>query len=103
MTAAAAARVRRARTCRMSHIASQKAPISMARILMALVLAAPLAAGCMVRSNGHGPPARASGGWRGGPPAGHVPPGQIRRAEVHQRNEARKGGGHHGHGHGHDR
>ena len=75
----------------MSHIASQKAPISMARILMALVLAAPLAAGCMVRSNGHGPP------------AGHVPPGQIRRAEVHQRNEARKGGGHHGHGHGHDR
>ena len=79
----------------------------MGRILMALVLAAPLAAGCMVRSNGHGPPpAHASGGWRGGPQPGHVPPGQIRRAEVHQRNEARKadrgnghGRGHHGHGH----
>ena len=72
----------------------------MGRILMALVLAAPLAAGCMVRSHGHGPPpGHASGGWRGGPP-----PGQVRRAEVHQRNEARKGNGpgrgHHGHGHG---
>jgi hypothetical protein len=89
----------------MSHIAPSGAPIFMGRILMALVLAAPLAAGCMVRSNGHGPPAHASGGWRGGPqpapPPSHVPPGQIRRAEVHERNEARKADHKDGHGHGH--
>ena len=93
----------------LSRIATAGAPMFMARILMALVLAAPLATGCVVRSHGHGPPAHASGGWRGGPPPGHVPSGQVRRAEVHQRNEARKadkngpGRGHHGRGRGHGR
>jgi hypothetical protein len=76
----------------MAHIGRQ--------ILFALVLAAPLAAGCMVRSYSQPPPGRASGG--------HVPPGQIRRAEVHERNAARKAehkqgrnDGHRGRGHGH--
>ena len=62
------------------------------RVLLALVLAAPLTVGCMVRTHGQ-PPGRASGG--------HVPPGQIRRAEVHQRNDARKAERGQGNKHGH--
>jgi hypothetical protein len=66
-------------------------------LAFACVLAASLA-GCMVRTQSR--PAASH----------HVPPGQIRRAEVHERNAARKsahdegrGHGHHrGHGHGHD-
>jgi hypothetical protein len=70
-------------------------------MLLAMALAAPLATGCVARSQGHGPPAHAWG-WRGGGPSpGRVPPGQVRRAEVHERNAARKE--QHGHGHGHDR
>lgn len=75
------------------------------RVLLALVLAAPLTVGCMVRTHSQPQPGRASGG--------HVPPGQIRRAEVHERNDARKAEHNHGnkheqhqargHGHGHDR
>jgi hypothetical protein len=75
-------------------------------LLLVLVLAAPLATGCMVGTRSRGRPAHASEGWRGSPPPQRVPPGQIRRAEVHERNEARKGHGNkhedHGHGHGHD-
>jgi len=68
----------------------------MRRIPAMLWIAAVLAGacGCMVRS--YGPPERADGRWRGGPP-----PGQVRRAEVHQRNEERKAAADHGH-HGRD-
>ena len=52
------------------------------------------ACGCVVRE--YGQSGRAEGRWRGGPP-----PGQVRRAEVHQRNEERKEAGDHGH-HGHN-
>jgi len=92
-----------------SHLAPPAALMFMTdmrgRVLLALVLAAPLTVGCMVRTHSQPPPGRASGG--------HVPPGQIRRAEVHERNDARKAEHDHGnkhgqhqargHGHGHDR
>ncbi len=75
-------------------------------LLFALAFVAPLATGCVVGTQSRGRPAHASG-YRGAPPPQHVPPGQIRRAEVHQRNEARKaertqGHKHGDHGHGHD-
>jgi hypothetical protein len=63
------------------------------RVLLALVLAAPLTVGCLVRTHGQPPPGRAS--------VGHVPPGQIRRAEVHERNDARKAERSQGNKHGH--
>ena len=81
----------------MSHLAPPAALTFMAdmrgRILLALVLAAPLMVGCMVRTHSQPPPGRASGG--------HVPPGQIRRAEVHDRNAARKAERNQGNKHGH--
>jgi len=90
-----------------SHLAPPAALMFMADmrgrvLLLALVLAAPLTVGCMVRTHSQPPPGRASGG--------HVPPGQIRSAQVHERNAARKADhdqGHrhahgNGHGHGHD-
>jgi hypothetical protein len=67
-------------------------------LLLALVVAAPLAVGCVVGTHSGGRPAHA-GGYRGSPPPQRVPPGQIRRAEVHQRNEARKAERRHEHGH----
>jgi len=63
------------------------------RVLLALVLAAPLMVGCMVRTHSQPPPGRASGG--------HVPPGQIRSAQVHERNAARKAERNQGNKHGH--
>ena len=81
---------------KVSHLAPPAALMFMARmrgrVLLALVLAAPLAVGCMVRTHSQ-PPGRASGG--------HVPPGQIRRAEVHERNDARKADRNQGNKHGH--
>jgi len=71
-------------------------------LLIAGVFTASFLTGCMVRSGP--PPGHASGGWHGapaGPPPRHVPPGQIRRQEVHERNAARKEAHDHGHGHGH--
>ena len=72
----------------MSHLAPPAALMFMAdmrgRVLLALVLAAPLTVGCMVRTH-----------------SGRVPPGQIRRAEVHDRNAARKAERNQGNKHGH--
>jgi hypothetical protein len=71
-------------------------------LLIAGIFTASLLAGCMVRTHSQPPPGHASGGWRtapAGPPPRHVPPGQIRRQEVHERNAARK----EAHGRGHDK
>ncbi len=62
------------------------------KLVLAALLAVPMAAGCVVRGHPHahgGPPPHARG-WRSAPPPGRVPPGQIRRAEVHERNDQRK-------------
>lgn len=88
----------------MSRAGPAAALISMAHfrsLVLCTLMLAPLATGCVVRSHGHGPPAHASGGWRSG---GRVPPGQVRRAEVHERNDARKAAHAQGRkrGHGHD-
>lgn len=85
------------------------------KLILAGLLALPLAAGCVVRAHPHahpGPPPHAHG-WRSAPPPRHVPPGQIRRAEVHERNDQRKAArrtdkednkhGHHHRGRGHGR
>ena len=78
---------------RLSHLARPETLLFMRRtpaiLWLTVVLAVP-AGGCLVRS--YGPPERADGRWRGGPP-----PGQVRRAEVHQRNEERKEARDHGH------